>query len=117
MTQVHRVVNPAYKSEYVEDANLDESELEKLYPLNVDEAWYWYKQGSYEGRGQILIRRGQQYMIHDLSHCSCYGPLDHLYEFIGKVLKELIESVSKDAYENELKCLFDMALKAEKEDK
>lgn len=57
---------------------LDEYDEKELRSVGVDEAWFWYAQGSYEGSGQILMRNGDQFATHDMGHCSCYKPIERL---------------------------------------
>lgn len=45
--------------------------------LDVDEVWYWYSYGYYEGSGFLIARKGQKWGSTDLGHCSCYGPTEH----------------------------------------
>ena len=54
------------------DQELSESELEPLGSL--DEVRYYYAYSSWEGSGLALLRRGTQWCLYDLGHCSCYGP-------------------------------------------
>ena len=60
-----------------DDAELDEYELEKI-PEEVEWIKYWYAQGSYDGSGMMILKTKDGYYLYDMSHCSCYGPLDHL---------------------------------------
>jgi len=56
---------------------LSDYELEKLGLATDDIAIYNYAQGSYDGRGYVIVKRGDgsvQYA--SLGHCSCYGPTD-----------------------------------------
>jgi hypothetical protein len=70
-------------------------ELDDLAPLELDEIWYWYWAGGYEGGGQLLMRRGDQYDIHDMGHCSCYGPTDSV-DFVGQPLDVLAARFSDE---------------------
>lgn len=36
---------------------------------------YKYTQDDYEGYGHALILINGQWYLHDMGHCSCYGPL------------------------------------------
>lgn len=56
---------------------LDRYEMAKLFEHDIDEIWYNYEAGGYEGSGQMIARKGDLYTHHDLSHCSCYGPLEN----------------------------------------
>lgn len=63
---------------YFELYELSPFDLENLAGRGIDEMWYWYGVGSYEGCGWALMRQGDTYDLHDMGHCSCYGALDHL---------------------------------------
>lgn len=45
-------------------------------PHFVQEIWYWYVGGGYEGAGHMLMRAGDEYKLCGLNHCSCYPPGD-----------------------------------------
>lgn len=92
---------------YGEIMELENYDLITLENLGIDEIWYWYAQGGYEGSGQILMRKGDLYDVHDAGHCSCYGPTERA-DFIGKPFKELFDSISKE-YMKDLKPLFKLA--------
>ena len=83
--------------------DLDDYELENL--DGIEEAWYFYKSGSYEGSGQMLARVGDLWDIHDMGHCSCYGPLEK-FSFNGKTLAQVHAMQSAD-YAKETAELFD----------
>ena len=96
-----------------EISELSDYELEELEKrLDLDEVWYWYASGSYEGMGEILMRKGDLYDIHDASHCSCYGPTEHA-DFNGVPLEKLTEGFTEERW-NEVKCLIDLATKSKK---
>ena len=99
---------PDNYSAYGKLDEFDEYDMEELNSFGFDEVWYWYSTAPYEGSGQILIRKGKLYDLHDAGHCSCYGPIDQL-EFNGKPLKELAESINEEYMRNEAKPLFEMA--------
>lgn len=92
---------------YGEIVELDKYELGNLENLGIDEIWYWYAAGDYEGSGQILMRKGDLYDVHDAGHCSCYGPTDNA-NFNGHPFSELINSISSE-YMKELRPLFKLA--------
>jgi hypothetical protein len=77
---------------------------------DIDEIWYYYVSGDYEGSGQLLMRKGNLYDLHDMSHCSCYGPIDDV-DFKGMSYDDLIKSLTTDLYK-ECKILFDSCLVA-----
>lgn len=39
---------------------------------------YWYEDGGYDGSGEAVALRKEdgKLVMKDLSHCSCYGPLE-----------------------------------------
>ena len=38
---------------------------------------YWYENGGYDGHGEaVALREDGTLDLHDLGHCSCYGPLE-----------------------------------------
>jgi hypothetical protein len=84
-----------YKYHYGELEALSDYELKYIESLGIDEVWYWYASGSYEGCGQILMRKGDLYDTHDAGHCSCYGPTDRI-SFNGRPLDDLIKALSDD---------------------
>lgn len=91
---------PAYEYQHGTIESLDPSDFKSL---GVDEVWYWYASGSYEGSGQMLMRRGNLYDTHDMGHCSCYGPTDQVNFFEGLPLEELKRNMSvelKSYYED-----------------
>jgi len=83
----------------VDYCNLDEEyDLSKI-PSTVEEIWYWYKSGSWEGMGQMILKDANGYYLWDLGHCSCYGPLDDIEEGLSnpyKTLEELKAACSED---------------------
>ena len=99
---------PVNYKPYGELEELSDVEITKLNSLGFDEVWYWYSTAPYEGSGQMLIRKGNLYDLHDASHCSCYGPIGGIY-FDGKPLDELISCINKEYMENEVKDLFELA--------
>ncbi len=76
-------------------SEFEEYDLKNVYSENIDEIWYWYTTGSYEGSGQILMRKGDLYDTHDCGHCSCYGPCDRI-KFKGKTKEQLLSSFSEE---------------------
>lgn len=86
---------------------LSQWDFDYIKNLELDEIWYWYGGGGYEGSGQILMRKGELYDLHDCGHCSCYGPTEHI-EFKGKPLNDLVKSLSEH-YFKEVEQLLKMA--------
>jgi hypothetical protein len=61
----------------------DEIDHDTVESFEWDEVWYDYESGYYDGGGAILARKGDQFVLFDLSHCSCNGPEDAL-DMYGK---------------------------------
>lgn len=95
--------------EYGTPTELDEYDLRDVAKLDLDEVWYWYAQGHYDGSGAILMRKGDEYDLGNLGHCSCDGPTASL-GFQGTTFEELKKSLST-GLDEETKCLFEMAEK------
>ena len=94
MTKIHNLNKfpKGMTNSYCDISSLDtEYDIKAINDLGVDEVWYWYASGSYEGQGQILMRKDDKYDIHDMGHCSCYGPLEHA-KFIPQTSEKLIKS-------------------------
>lgn len=73
-----RVQPPANYLEYDrDDTELDVYDLKNI-PKEVEWIRYWYAQGSYDGSGMMILKTKDGFYLHDMSHCSCYGPLEHL---------------------------------------
>jgi len=58
--------------------------------------------------GEILMRKGDLFDIHDASHCSCYGPTERA-DFHGVPLKELVRGCTMDRL-SEIKPLINMVI-------
>jgi len=80
---------------------LSDWDLDKLVLLGIDECWYWYATGSYEGSGKILMRKGDLYDYADIGCCSCNEPTDRI-TFDGKKIDEINMSAE---YERSIKGL------------
>ena len=102
---------PKDYSPYGELAELDNYDMKDLEELELDEIWYWYSTAPYEGSGQILMRKGELYDLHDAGHCSCYGPTERV-NFNGKSLNDLSKNISDEYMKKEAKELFDLAMLA-----
>lgn len=99
---------PIDYSSYGKLSEFTKSEIEQLKDCGLDEVWYWYSEAPYEGSGQILMRMGELYDLHDAGHCSCYGPINRL-KFNGQSLEDLATSVNPEYMFNECKELFELA--------
>lgn len=88
--------------------NLEQSDFDHLKSLGIDEIWYTYEIGGYEGSGQMIMRKGDLYDHHDMGHCSCFGPIDNM-TFNWKPLPELKEYLEKNVWywEREIKPVFE----------
>jgi len=62
-------LDPPTASDYSDPSELSYG-LDRIEELGVEEIWYWYSSGSYEGSGELLARKGNEWAFHGLSHCS-----------------------------------------------
>lgn len=91
--------------DYYESSDLSDYDLEDIEKMGVDEIWYYYGTAPYEGSGEILMRKGEEWDIESLSHCSCYGPTERLY-FTGQELSDLRKNLSTE-YSEQVNILFE----------
>jgi hypothetical protein len=67
--KVHRL-DPPKVSDYYDPSELSGYALNYIASAGAEEVWYWYSQGSYEGAGYLLARKGNEWAFDCLSHCS-----------------------------------------------
>ena len=101
VTQTKKIYMIIHKHE--KSDSMSEYDYKDLEALDIDEIWYKYNCGSYEGSGQLIARKGDLFSHHDMGHCSCYGAVDK-FEFNGRPLDELISYLQKNQeyYYNEI---------------
>ena len=60
---------------------LDEYDIEKI-PAETRVVFYWYVSSDYSGYGYMLFRKHFEHgwHLHDMGHCSCYGPTSEMDE-------------------------------------
>lgn len=58
-----------------DDDELSSYAIERAKRAGIDALVYYYISGSYEGRGEALLRNDGKWAYADLGHCSCYAPL------------------------------------------
>ena len=77
-------------------------ELNGLRDYGVEVVAYNYTSMPYEGQGPLIFRHNKLWKYHDMGHCSCYGPTDHIeYSQKGyKTLSELKEFMSSELDES-----------------
>ena len=61
---------------YFVNSELRQCALERFEEQGVEELWYYYGAGSYEGTGYALMRVGDKWDGVSLGHCSCNDPGD-----------------------------------------
>jgi len=86
-------------------------EYSKIMKKIAPEAMFsWYSKSKYEGFGWALIIKDKGWYMHDMQHCSCFGPLDKLDLTVpmAKTLKELENCVCDDIKEK-IQPLIDLA--------
>ena len=73
---------------------LDSYDME-YFGSTIEEVWYWYTQGHYEGNGALIARNYEnKFIAHDMGHCSCYGPTDRFNASEAKSLAEIRAELS-----------------------
>lgn len=82
------------------DKEFDEYDLREINDIVPEDCQvaYSYSCGSYEGSGCLGMRKDDKVFIIDLSHCSCYGPLDRARTPSDKDFRELEEVINSPAY-------------------
>jgi hypothetical protein len=105
--QIHRIKKMPVYSEYWNSCELNELNICFLEDYQIEEAWYWYGCGEYEGSGKLLMRIGDKYDIHDMNHCSCYGPTANI-TFTPHTLTDL-KALCSNELMREVGVLFDAA--------
>ena len=79
-----------------EDEELSAWDLEAI-PKEVILIKYWYTAETYEGSGIMILQTADGYYLHDMSHCSCFGPTEHLeLTRCYKSIEEMIENCSEE---------------------
>lgn len=69
--EVHQLGRPPGKEyDYSDESELSDSDIERIEAAGVDEIWYWYSYGGYEGSGNCLMRSGDMWDVAYLGHCS-----------------------------------------------
>jgi hypothetical protein len=107
---------PENYNAYGEISELDEYNIKDLLPLELDEIWYWYSSAPYEGSGQMIMRKGGMYDLHDMGHCSCYGPTERV-NFKGRSLDDIATGITDEYLEKEVRELLKFAGWQEKHQK
>ena len=76
MHQSKTGANPeGYCSDY---SKLDGYDARGLDGHGVVEVWYSYRVAPYAGAGELIaMNTNGDFTLHDMSHCSCYGPTEH----------------------------------------
>lgn len=77
----------------------------KEFPNDVDWAVVNYETGSYDGSGDMIVKKDGKFFLFSCGHCSCNGPTDGMNFNSGYAGLEEIKT-SKD-YEEDLKPIFD----------
>ncbi len=84
---------------------LDEYDLEYLDKEAYEYLIYNYESGDYEGDGAAVLKdKNGKFILIDLGHCSCYGPLEERVPKCIYSLEEIIKLLDKrcqDVYGSE----------------
>lgn len=59
---------------------------------------YWYETGDWDGSGEAVGYKDGLLYIKNLSHCSCYGPMDDGLESGDKMTVEAFLSLKEDIF-------------------
>lgn len=85
--------------------SLDEYDLEYLDEEAYEYLIYNYEVGDYEGDGAAVLKDNNgKFILIDLDHCSCYGPLEERNPKCIYSLDEIIKLLDKrcqDKYDRE----------------
>jgi len=81
-----------------------EFDLDKLKSIpGITIIVYDYHTEPYEGNGEMLLKKNSKWYRVNLGHCSCYGPLDNVDNYLGKQdgksLKVLLKDVTPELRE------------------
>lgn len=79
--------------------SLSEYDLKDVNGSGATHAWYHYETGSFEGWGYLLgLMANKTWFVHDMGHCSCYGPTERIHEASGyDTLAQIEEKNSHNA--------------------
>ncbi|MDD5651087.1 MAG: hypothetical protein PHF86_11835 [Candidatus Nanoarchaeia archaeon] len=92
-------------------SKLNNYDIEKLNAYNITTAFYWYATAPYEGSGAMIALKDDGWYVFNLSHCSCYGPTEHI-NFNGNAVSKSLTGLKKKSTEEfykEIKELVDLA--------
>ena len=85
--------------------SLDEYDLEYLDKEAYEYLIYNYEVGDYDGSGAAVLKDNNgKFMLIDLGHCSCFGPLEECKPKCIYSLEEIIKLLDKrcqDVYGSE----------------
>lgn len=117
--KVFKLDKPPKNYSWVDSDSTDELEFDEYFikhncdGFSPDAVFYWYASGSYEGSGDLLAVKDGKWYNKDLSHCSCYGPLEDFatnetdYQYSS--LQDIKDRCTVECYEN-IKPLVDLAI-------
>lgn len=107
MTIIHEIKNVDSKKFYQsgEQESLDFSDEDLK---GIDELWYYYFCGCYEGSGVALLRIGDLYSNANLGHCSCNSPQDGINDCKpdSYITLEKLKEVMTKELNNEMEPIF-----------
>lgn len=103
---------------YGNGAALDVSEIEAIGNGFAPELIvYWYAEAPYEGSGQMVALKDGKWSLDDLSHCSCYGPIDRLSMLFQYDSLDALMAACEPAYcADQVRPLVEAARSARKDD-
>jgi hypothetical protein len=96
VTQRHFEIYKENTSEELSDYDLNEI----VNPL-VKKIFYWYKSEPYEGSGtMLLLMESNSIIFHDLSHCSCFRPIERL-DYDKNIYWNINDAISEQAIKDD----------------
>lgn len=66
-----------YSDEYTPE-DIDSEVFNVLEEIKADAGFYWYCRAPYCGDGELIYLKDDKWYLYSMSHCSCYGPTEHL---------------------------------------
>lgn len=109
MITIHKTLPNGKTYTWGDSDSLSDSDLDAFKSLGAEILVYWYVNGGYDGSGSALFCVNGLWHIHNMGHCSCYGPTENLaLSGPGETLEELRKRCSQ-GYSEEVEHLFECA--------
>lgn len=100
-----------------EDEKQSNYDYDRMLEIGIDELFYWYSNGDYEGVGHAIFKKNDIYCHVSLCHCSCYWSFDEIEDGLNFLpYEELINSFSEELKE-ECSTIIEAIQKGDKNDR